>query len=402
MKFSAMHRGLTALAASVCIDAVLARPNFVFILTDDQDVHMNSLDYMPEVQEHLIDKGALFDKHYCTISVCCPSRANLWTGQMAHNTNITNVQMPLGGYPKFINNGYNEKHLALWMKESGYNTYYGGKLFNGQTIKNYNKPHMSGYTDSAFYLEPYAYQYNNVSYTRNGSEPVNPVGKYSTDVLANLTQEFIDHAVSEDKPFFITVAPIAPHSWLTEWQKKGGSGPPVPAVRHRGMFKDYIIPRTDNFNPEEPSSVNWIASLDRLNETAIAWNDEFQRRRMRSLMAVDEMVGDIVRRLEKEDVIDNTYIIYSTDNGFHISQHRLHPGKMCGLETDINIPMIIRGPGIEAGSKRSNPSSHTDVAPTILQLAGNDITNKELDGSPMDLGLSEDEYKAPERTEHGK
>jgi N-acetylglucosamine-6-sulfatase len=114
------------------------------------------------------------------------------------------------------------------------------------------------------------------------------------------------------------------------------------------------------------------------------------------------MVGDIVRRLEKEDVIDNTYIIYSTDNGFHISQHRLHPGKMCGLETDINIPMIIRGPGIEAGSKRSNPSSHSDVAPTILQLAGEDITNKELDGSPMDLGLPEDEYKAPERTEHGE
>ncbi|KAH7305765.1 alkaline-phosphatase-like protein [Stachybotrys elegans] len=388
--------------AIISLTCVSGRPNFVFVLTDDQDVHMNSLDYMPEVQEHLIAKGAMFDKHFCTVALCCPSRVNLWTGQLSHNTNVTNVQPPWGGYPKFIQNGYNEKHLALWMQQSGYNTFYGGKLFNGYTIHNYDSPHMSGYTESAFFLEPYTYQYFNLSYTRNGREPINLVGNYSTDVLSQLTQEFLDRAFSEpESPFFITVAPIAPHGWLNQWPRGARSGPPRPAPRHRHLFQDYIIPRRENFNPEQPSSVNWIANLDRLNETVIAYNDEYQRLRLRSLMAVDEMVGEIVRRLEDQGVIDNTYIIFSTDNGFHISQHRLHPGKMCGLETDINVPMVIRGPGIEAGSTRSNPSSHSDLAPTIMQLAGNDISDKAFDGSPMDLGLPDDDnYRAPGRSEH--
>lgn len=72
------------------------RPNVVFILTDDQDTHLNSLDYMPHVKRHLLDKGTYFTKHYCTTAVCCPSRATLWTGKQSHNTNITDVSPPYG------------------------------------------------------------------------------------------------------------------------------------------------------------------------------------------------------------------------------------------------------------------------------------------------------------------
>lgn len=72
------------------------RPNIVFILTDDQDVHLSSLDYMPFVQKHLLEKGTYFTKHYCTTAVCCPSRVTLWTGKAAHNTNITDVNPPYG------------------------------------------------------------------------------------------------------------------------------------------------------------------------------------------------------------------------------------------------------------------------------------------------------------------
>lgn len=77
------------------------RPNIVFILTDDQDLHMRSLDYMPFVQKHLIDHGQSYRRHYCTTALCCPSRVTLWTGKAAHNTNVTNVVPPYGKRLKY-------------------------------------------------------------------------------------------------------------------------------------------------------------------------------------------------------------------------------------------------------------------------------------------------------------
>jgi N-acetylglucosamine-6-sulfatase len=317
---------------------------------------------------------------------------------MAHNTNVTNVQPPWGGYPKFIQNGYNDHHLGLWLQQSGYNTYYSGKLFNGHTTSNYNKPLMSGYTESQFFLEPYAYEYFNVTVTRNGRAPENHKGFYSTDLIAQTAQEFLDSALkTPEKPFFMALAPVAPHAWLQEVPVTK-SGPPLVAERHRGLFKDYKIPRNKNFNPDQPSSVNWISRLPKLNSTVLEWNDEYQRLRMRSLLAVDEMVGNVVRRLESEGVLDNTYIFYTSDNGFHISQHRLHPGKMCGLETDIRVHLIARGPGIPAGKIRSAPSTHTDLAPTIMKLAGNKIDDKNFDGTPIELGIANEAKSA--RSEH--
>jgi hypothetical protein len=79
------------------------RPNIVFVITDDQDVHLSSLDYMPLVRKHLLEKGTYFNKHYCTTAVCCPSRVTLWTGKASHNTNITDVNPPYGKIFKFVN-----------------------------------------------------------------------------------------------------------------------------------------------------------------------------------------------------------------------------------------------------------------------------------------------------------
>jgi hypothetical protein len=76
-----------------------ARPNIVFIITDDQDLHLGSLDYLPFVKKHLIDKGTSYKRHYCTTALCCPSRVSLWTGKQAHNTNVTDVSPPYGKSP---------------------------------------------------------------------------------------------------------------------------------------------------------------------------------------------------------------------------------------------------------------------------------------------------------------
>lgn len=124
------------------------RPNVVFILADDQDAKLNSIDYMPNVQELLIDKGTHFKSHYCTVAWCCPSRVSLWTGKAAHNTNVTNVEMPYGGFPKFVEEGHNENWVPVWLQAEGYQTYYTGKLMNAQNIINYRNPFPKGFTGS--------------------------------------------------------------------------------------------------------------------------------------------------------------------------------------------------------------------------------------------------------------
>ncbi|KAM0257585.1 hypothetical protein ACHAQJ_004285 [Trichoderma viride] len=384
------------LSAIPLADAALDRPNIVFILTDDQDNHMGTLDHMPSLQKHLAHQGTTFERHYCSIAICCPSRVSLWTGQLAHNTNVTNVNPPWGGYPKFVQNGYNDHHLALWLQQSGYNTYYAGKLFNAHTIYNYDSPPVSGYTQSNFFLDPFTYQYYNVSTTKNGAPPTNPVGKYSTDIVAESADEFFNHALQDDEsPFFITLAPIAPHALVGEGSV-GSFDPPQVAERHQGLFPEYKIPRTPNFNPDSPSGVSWVSKLSKLNDSVIDYNDEYQRLRLRSLQAVDEIVESVVTRLDQAGVLENTYIFYTSDNGYHIGQHRLHPGKTCGFETDINVPLIVRGPGVPAQRITHAPSSHTDLAPTILQIAGVGIDDRKFDGSPIDIYNTQ----AESRSEH--
>jgi arylsulfatase A-like enzyme len=111
------------------------------------------------------------------------------------------------------------------------------------------------------------------------------------------------------------------------------------------------------------------------------------------------LVAGVVERLEKEGVLDNTYIIYTTDNGYHISQHRLHPGKECGFEEDINIPLIIRGPGIPEGHVTDAVSSHTDLVPTIFNIAGIPL-RPEFDGAAVPLTKTEHEDALTKRHEH--
>jgi N-acetylglucosamine-6-sulfatase len=121
-----------------------------------------------------------------------------------------------------------------------------------------------------------------------------------------------------------------------------------------------------------------------LKETEISYNDGFQRTRLQTLQSVDEMVEGIVERLKSHDMLENTYIFYTSDNGYHISQHRLHPGKECGFEEDINIPLIIRGPGVGSSRVLNTVTSHTDLAPTIMNIAaGEEGLEHEFDGSPI-------------------
>lgn len=203
--------------------------------------------------------------------------------------------------------------------------------------------------------------------------------------MADKALGFLDDAVKEDKPFFLGIAPIAPHSNVNASVLLPVKGPddkvpvsddvfrksiPESAKRHEPLFQDVKVPRTENFNPDQPSGADWIRRQPKLTDEQVAYNDRHYQGRLRALQDVDELVDNLVQRLEDHGVLDNTYIFYTTDNGYHISQHRLPPGKECGYETDINIPLIVRGPGVSKGEASDVVTAHIDLAPTFLNLAG--------------------------------
>ncbi|KAK1961216.1 sulfatase [Colletotrichum sublineola] len=325
--------------AVVAQDVQQRQPNIVFIMTDDQDEQLGSLDYMPYVQKHFVKEGTYYRKHFCTIAICCPSRVSLLTGQAAHNTNVTYVTPPHGGYPKFVSQGYNEKYLPVWLQDAGYNTYYTGKLFNAHNTDNWNNPFPKGWTGSDFLLDPNTYLYLNATFQRNQSPPQTFPGEYSNDLVAERALGFLDDALrfNGSKPFFLGVAPIGPHNNGLGGETSPGATPPIPAKRHENLFANVTVPRTYNFNPEK------------LNATEVAYGDNYYRRRLQTLQSVDEMVDAVINRLDQAGVLENTYVIFTSDNGFHIGQHRLKPGKMCAIEEDINVPFLIRGPGVPKG-----------------------------------------------------
>lgn len=206
-------------------------------------------------------------------------------------------------------------------------------------MDNNNAPYAGGFNESDFLLDPYTYEYWNATMTCNGAPPVSYEGQYSPDITAGKAYDFLREALRhKDKPWFVVHAPIAPHGNV---QFPTGNGEdsfqsaPGYAERHAHLFKDYQIPRGESFNPEEQGGVSWIAGLPRLNDTVIAYNDEFQRSRLRALQSVDESTATLLHLLEASGELDNTYIFYTTDNGYHISQHLMHPGKECGFETDV-------------------------------------------------------------------
>ena len=183
----------------------------------------------------------------------------------------------------------------------------------------------------------------------------------------------------------MTVAPVGPHGTVCpRINDTVYRAPPIPAERHRHLFDDSIVPRTANFNPDQSSGSQWIASLPKQNQTNVDYNDEYYRERLRSLQSIDEMIESLMNRLDEAGVLENTWVFYSTDNGFHVGQHRMQPGKQSPYEEDLNVPMVVRGPGVSKGVSVDVVTSHADLAPTFLEIAGASVPQEfVLDGERM-------------------
>ncbi|KAG7094661.1 hypothetical protein E1B28_005484 [Marasmius oreades] len=380
---------------------VLCKPNIILIITDDQDVRTGTLDFMPKLKSTLAEKGTAYERFYAPVSLCCPSRVSLLRAQYAHNHNITYVVGDFGGYQVFCEKGHNDKYLPLYLQRAGYGTYYTGKLMNGLAYDQIATQPPKGWTHSDFLVDPNVYLYYNASFSSQSAAPVNYEGQFQVDVVRDKALGLLEEALDPSqngKPFFLGIAPTAPH--LEVQIADGQFTEPVPRKGQEGLFEDVKVPRTPSFNAKARGAVSWLKNLEELNKTEVDYTDHVYRQRLRVLQPVDELVEAIVKKVEQagREVSDNTYIIFTSDNGYALGSHRRMLGKTLPYEEDVLVPLIIRGPKIPANKRnKDDVYSMVDLGATILGLAGADVQDYSVDGKDF---LSNDRGVAKSKPRH--
>jgi N-acetylglucosamine-6-sulfatase len=337
-------------------------PNVILILTDDlavNDLNPRALRHMPNLESLLIDKGTTFDNAFVTNSLCCPSRATILRGQYTHNHEILSNDPPRGGFQKFRFLGHENSTMATWVKEQGYRTAFFGKYLNG-----YKETYIPPGWD-----EWYAVTGNYLSHTFNeNGHLVNyePESYYDTDVMSDKASDYITRTAGADPPFFTADRPFL--MWIGT---KAPHQPASPAPRDDDSYPAISLPHPPSFDEKDVSDKpGWVSDNPPLSKEQKRYMEELYRKRLQSMLAVDDMIGDLVGALHDSGELDNTYIVFTSDNGFHLGQHRLGAGKWTPYEEDIRVPLIVRGPGVPEGETLHHMVLNNDLAPTFADLAG--------------------------------
>ncbi len=338
-------------------------PNIVVIMTDDQDGQPDMMAAMPNLQALIADQGMTFDHFFAPVPLCCPARAILLLGQYAHNSQMLHNLMPIGGFQRFLELGLEDTTIATALDGAGYRTVLIGKYLNGYPLVN-NPTHIppgwdewyAAITDSAYSSFGYDMNENGVVVSY-GNAPEDHI----SDVITAKAIDFITRtvALSPTTPFFVQLNYLAPHS------------PAAPAPRHLQWFPNAQTPRPPSFNESDMADKpSFMQALPLISPSTIAGMDTFRRKQLQSIQAVDEGIAAVVQTLQDLGRLDNTYILFLSDNGLHAGQHRFPTGKGTPFEEDIKVPLLVRGPGVPAGVVRSELTSMVDIVPTLAQLSG--------------------------------
>jgi N-acetylglucosamine-6-sulfatase len=336
-------------------------PNIVVIPTDDLaawDVTRETLEYMPNIRREFVEGGTTFENAFVTNSACCPSRATILRGQYTHNHQVLHNAPPLGGAERFRLSGGDASTAATWLQEDGYRTAFFGKYLNA-----YGGTYIPPGWD-----EWYAVSGNFLSNSLNENGVVidYDLERYHIDdVLADKASDYVGRTAGADPPFFTTDRPF--FMWVGT---KAPHQPATPAPRHRDALKDLELPRTSSFDEEDVSDKPaWIRDNPPLEREQVQYLEELNRERLRSMMAVDDMVGNLFDSLRETNELDDTYVFFMSDNGFHLGQHRLGAGKWTAYEEDIRVPLMVRGPGVPESRTLPHMVLNNDLAPTFADLA---------------------------------
>ena len=325
--------------------ATAQKPNIVLVLTDDQ--RWDTLFAMPTVQRDLVGHGASFRNAFVVNPLCCPSRASILTGRYSHSTGVYLNQPPRGGYASFRD----RRTIATVLRRAGYRTGLVGRYLNGYRGTTRVPPGWDrwfAFTNPGFY----GYELNVDGRIRRAEAPA----PYSTDVLRDEAVGFIRQA---RRPFFLVFAPYAVHL------------PTRPATRHAGAFDELPPLRPPNYDePDVSDKPAWVRRTGRFTPRRADVIDELYRRQLESLLAVDEAVGAIVETLRDTGQLENTMIVFTSDNGISMGSHRVG-GKVVPYEESIRVPFVVRYDRILREPIASDRLVlNTDLAPTFARIAG--------------------------------
>jgi arylsulfatase A-like enzyme len=337
--------------------AAQTTPNVVVIMLDD--MRYDDLSTLPHIRSRIGDAGASFTHFYAPFPLCCPARSTLLTGQYAHNHGVLSNDAPTGGFHEFKDSST----LATWLTPT-YRTGLIGKYLNGYFAP-YRPPGwdewvvpktMYGYWNKSWYVQ------------RDGPGAYETVNGYATDTMGQYAAEFITRNSASTTPFFLYTNLVAPH----EGQPRDPddiTGFPTPFVKpsYRDVFKGMAV--TDPSFNEADVSDKPIKPAP-LTQAQITGLTESNAQRRESELSAQDATDQIMDALQASGELDDTFVAFMSDNGYILGEHRIRGGKLAPYEVANRVPLMIRGPGIPAGTTVDTATSQVDFAPTVMAMAG--------------------------------
>ena len=373
------------------------RPNLLVLMTDD--MRDDDLRFMPNVRRLIGDRGVHFTNMFSPQPLCCPARASFDTGLYSHNHGVWSHVEPFGFHALD-----DRRTLPVWLHRLGYDTMFLGKYLNGYGRQptrtggpsgHYVPP---GWTDwhgsvetapesrdpesPTHYLAGGTYHYFDTTLNVRGQlEPHE--GVYQTHLYSDVTQEMLRREARSPNPFFAWISFTAPHGGLPQ---EPDDPPPYPVRGHKverfdnparpdyvkGRFDGRItkIPGGDDPHDDIAKKPFFIRDRTPMTQTEDDAVLADYRQRVESLSVVDDEVANVMATLRRTGELDNTYVLFTSDNGYFLGEHRMRQGKILPYEPSLRVPLMMRGPGIPAGEERTDPFLMTDFAPTLLDAAG--------------------------------